>query len=149
MFGSRFLDNGSTDFESVYSFGKDNLNASFFLLRNTLDIFAPWPRKWGSSGPLVVYLLHKWLISIFSKTSEDSNTQIFKSIIPEHIYIATGNDVIVIIYFRSAANRLHATVTTADFTDIKFSFLKIPDTTRASNFKILRTTALDSLKITQ
>ena len=26
-----------------------------------LDIFAPWPRKWGSGGPTVVHALHKRL----------------------------------------------------------------------------------------
>ena len=30
-----------------------------FLLCNLIDIFAPWPRKWGSSGPSVVYALRQ------------------------------------------------------------------------------------------
>ena len=47
VFGSRFLDDGLADFDSVYSFGKDD-----------------------SVGPTVVFVLRKWLISIFSKTTE-------------------------------------------------------------------------------
>ena len=33
------------------------------LLCNLLDIFVPWTRKWGSSGPTVVHALGKWLAS--------------------------------------------------------------------------------------
>ena len=33
------------------------------FLCNLLDIFTPWPRKWGSSGPTVVHELRKWLAS--------------------------------------------------------------------------------------
>ena len=35
-----------------------------FVFCNLLDIFAPWPRKWGSSWPTVVFALHNWLILI-------------------------------------------------------------------------------------
>ena len=53
------------------------------------------------------------LISIFWKTTEDSNPQIEKSIIPESVNIFTANN--VISYFRLAENRVHATTTAADF----------------------------------
>ena len=33
------------------------------LFCNLLDIFAPWPRKLGSSGPTVLHALRKWLVS--------------------------------------------------------------------------------------
>jgi len=48
----------------------------YFLLCNLLDIFAPWPRKWGSSGPTVVYALHRWLILILSATANASSCKI-------------------------------------------------------------------------
>ena len=59
----------------------------------------------GLNGPTVVYALHKWVISIFSKTTEDTNPQIYTILILEGIYILTGND--VINYFWSAANCLN------------------------------------------
>ena len=62
MFGSRFLANGLTDSEKVYSFGNSDSMASFAFC-NLLDIFAPWPRKRGSSWPTVVHALRKWLAS--------------------------------------------------------------------------------------
>ena len=37
-----------------------------FLLCNLLDTLAPWPRKWGWSGPNVIYALLKWPIWLFS-----------------------------------------------------------------------------------
>ena len=52
--------------------------------------------------------------SIFSKTTEDSNPQIYKSATLEDIYILTGNN--AISYFRSAANLVYATVAVTDFT---------------------------------
>ena len=39
-----------------------------FLLYNLLDNFAPWPRKWGSRGPIAVYAIRKWLILILWET---------------------------------------------------------------------------------
>ena len=68
-------------------------------------------------GPTIVYALHKWLISIFLKTTEDSNPQVYTSVILEGVYICTGND--VISYFWSAANRVHATAAVTDFTVTK------------------------------
>ena len=65
MFGSRFLYNGSTNSEKVYSFG-NSFDGLHFLLRNVLGMLAPWPRKWGSIGPAIVYALHLESIAIFS-----------------------------------------------------------------------------------
>ena len=45
-------------------------------LFNPLDIFALWPRRRDSNEPTVIYALRKCLISILSKTAEDSNPQI-------------------------------------------------------------------------
>ena len=42
------------------------IQAHPFFFCNLLDIFAPWLRKWVSSGPTVVYALRWWLIAIFS-----------------------------------------------------------------------------------
>ena len=53
----------------------------------------------------------------FNGTIEDSNPQVYTSLIPERIYISTGND--VISYFRSAENRVHATAVVIDFTITK------------------------------
>ena len=61
-------------------------------------MFAAWPWKWGSSRLTVVQALHKWLISISLKTTQDSNLQFYTSVKPEH-YILARND--VISYFRS------------------------------------------------
>ena len=60
----------------------------------------------------------------------------------EGLCIFTGND--DISYFRSAANRVHATATVDSFTVTKQSFWKISETARASNFSIYRNVALDS-----
>ena len=47
------------------------------LFSKSLDMYASRPRKWGPKGRTVVnVLLHKWLITIFSKTTEASNSQI-------------------------------------------------------------------------
>ena len=47
-----------------------------FSLCNLLDVFAPWPRKWGSIGPAVVYAFHMWLILICSETTNASSFKI-------------------------------------------------------------------------
>ena len=52
----------------------------------------------------MVIALHKWLISFFWETAEASNSQTHSVVVPESIYIVTGNDIIG--YFRSAANRI-------------------------------------------
>ena len=75
MFGSGFLDNGLNDSENVYRFENCDSRASSLLV-NSLDIFAPLLRKWGSSWPAVVYALHKWLIMMFSETPNASNFKI-------------------------------------------------------------------------
>ena len=49
----------------------------------------------------------------FLETTDGSNPQIDTSVIPEGFYILTRK--YVISYFRPAANRVHATVTVADF----------------------------------
>ena len=64
MFGSRFLDNGSTDSEKV-QFSKV-IQLRHFLLCKLLDIFASWPQNGGSSGPTVVYALRRRLIAILT-----------------------------------------------------------------------------------
>ena len=105
------------------------------LLCNTFDIFAPWPRKWSSNWPNVVYTLHKWLISIFLQTIEASNPQLYTDICLEGFCILcvfTANE--IVSYFRSAANRIHATATVAEFVVTKQSFWKISETANASNF---------------
>ena len=45
-------------------------------------------------GPTVIYALHKWLISIFSKTVDAFNQQIHIDVVPEGVYILMGNNVI-------------------------------------------------------
>ena len=54
---------------------------------------------------------------ITKKTTEDSDPQVYTSLKPEGVNIFTGNDVIG--YFRSAANRVHATAAVTDFTVTK------------------------------
>ena len=73
--------------------------------------------KWTTIRLHITYMADFDLI--FSKSTEYSNPQIFKGIILERVYIFTGND--VISYFRSAAYRVHATATAADFTITKLS----------------------------
>ena len=70
--------------------------------------------KIGLKESTVVYALRNWLILIFSKTTEVSSSQVHTSVTPEGIYICTGND--VIRYFRSTANRVHATAAVTNFT---------------------------------
>ena len=54
------------------------IQALYFFLCKLLDIFATWPRKWGSDGPTVVYPypLHKWLILICSEIAKASSFKI-------------------------------------------------------------------------
>ena len=63
-------------------------------------------------GRTVVNALHKWLITIFLKTTEASNSQIRSMVLPKSLYIVAGNDVMG--YFRSATNSVNATGTTAN-----------------------------------
>ena len=70
-----------------------------------------------ATGPTVVYALHKWLIEIFLKTTEDSNPKVYTRVIPEDIYISTRNDVMGC--FRSAKNHVDVTVAVTDFTVTK------------------------------
>ena len=73
MFGSRFLDNSSTDSERVYSFGKGDSRALLSIVQHVRHFCSLTPRKWGSSGPTVVYALRKRLIFIFSETTNASS----------------------------------------------------------------------------
>ena len=94
-----------------------NSSASFSAV--LLDIFAPWPRKWGSSGPVVIYALQRRLISNFSKTTEPSgNSQIYFKVVAEVFFIHTGND--VIICFWLAPNCVDIDAAIANFTITKF-----------------------------
>ena len=54
------------------------------------------------------------LVSVFSKLPKISNARIYNTVIPEGLYIMTGND--VISYFRSATNSPNATTAAGDFT---------------------------------
>ena len=80
-----------------------------FLLCNLLDIFAPWPRKWGSSGPCVVYTLpnvmhfaNGWFW--FSRKLLTIVASKLKNALPPSLYIFAGKD--ATNYFRSQANRI-------------------------------------------
>ena len=53
----------------------------------------------------VVYALCKWLILIFSETTEASSFKIERGIALDNIYISTGND--VARHLRSATNRIN------------------------------------------
>ena len=119
----------------VYSFGKGDWRASP-LFCDAFEIFASWPRKWGSRGPNVVYALHRWLLQVFSKTTEDSNPQVHTSVKPKGINIYTVGLNDVISYFRLAANCVHAIAAVPDFAVAKWSFWNISESTKASNFKI-------------
>ena len=79
--GSRFLDIGSADSESVYIFEKV-IEWLHFIVCNISDIFARWVRKWGSSSPTVVYALRKWLILSFSESINVSSYNILQGIAP-------------------------------------------------------------------
>ena len=68
----------------------------------------------------------------FRFSCELLNAQINTDICLKGICIFTGND--VINYFQSAANRVHASATMADFAITKQSFWKILEIAEASNF---------------
>ena len=102
MFGSRFLDNGLTDSEKVYSFGNCYSIAPFSVVQPIRHSCSLAP-KWGSGGPTVVYALHKGLIVIFSETTNANSFKIEHDKALDSLYIYTGND--VTRYFRSAENR--------------------------------------------
>ena len=87
----------------VLRFLKRWFKCFFLMYCKSLNIFAPWPWKWGSNGPTVVYAIHKWLVLTFSKNTNASNLQIYTLVVYEGLYIMTRND--VISYFRLATNR--------------------------------------------
>ena len=135
MFGSRYLDNGPIDFKRrVYSFGKEiHGHFSSCVTQYTLVLFDS--ENWCSNDPTVsTHYINGWY-RFFSKTTKDSNPQVYTSITPEGIYIFTGND--VISYFPSAANGVHTTANVTDFTVTKWSFCKISETVKASILKHL------------
>ena len=96
---ARFLDNSSI--EQIKEMVIQVIN---FLLRNPVRYFCSLARKRGLNGTAVVYGLHKWLISIFSKTIESSNPQIYTDVFLEGPCILTAND--GISNFRLVANRI-------------------------------------------
>ena len=72
MFESRFLDNGSTDSQNVYSFGNTDSGASFPPVQ-------PIKTFWLldlENGAQVVYELHSWLVLIFSENAKASSLKI-------------------------------------------------------------------------
>ena len=68
----------------------------------------------------MVNALHKWLVTIFWKTTQASNSQIRNEVVPKSLYIVTGNDVIGC--FRLATNSVSATGGTANFSVRKYNF---------------------------
>ena len=58
---------------------------------------------------------HKWLISIFSKTTEDNNLQFHSRVGTDGLHTMTGND--VISYFPSAANCVNVSLSISQFLD--------------------------------
>ena len=88
----------------------------------------------GPKGLTMVNSCYKWLLSIFWKTAEGSNSQIRRIVVTKGIYIMTGNDVIG--YFQSATNIVNATGTTANFSFRKYFLSIISENAAPSNFKI-------------
>ena len=78
------------------------------LLCNPSDIFAACPKKWGSIGPTVVNALRKWLILIFSETTNVSSFKIYHGTALNGLYMFTGKD--VTSYFRTAENRINVLI---------------------------------------
>ena len=68
MFGSRFLDKTFADFENELQFWKAMFNFFVSIFQAIRHLRYSTPKR-GSTRPTVVYALHKWLISIFSKTT--------------------------------------------------------------------------------
>ena len=79
MFGSRFIEPISN---RMFAALERTIQVLHSLLWKPLYTFAHGPQKCGKNGPTVVYALHKWRISIFSKTPEASNS---------HIYLQQGS----------------------------------------------------------
>ena len=69
------------------------------------------------SRPTVVYALHAWQISIFSKTTEASSSKIYIRVVDAGIYTLAVNDIVRQCW--SAENRVHATAAVTDFTVTK------------------------------
>ena len=69
----------------------------------------------------MVNALLRWLISIFCKAAEASNSQMRSMVVPKSLYIVAGYDVMG--YFRSATNSVIATGATANFSVRKVFFL--------------------------
>ena len=65
-------------------------------------------------------------VDFLEKNTEGRNRQIYTRVIPEGIHILIGND--VISYFRSAADRVHATAAVTDYTVTNDIFWKIMET---------------------
>ena len=68
----------------------------------------------------MVYALHKWLISIFSKATKSSNPRVYIKVAPKDPYTIDEN--VITSYFRSAADRVNATTAAANFNDTKLFF---------------------------
>ena len=104
MFGSRFIDNVSTDSEKVCSF--ENCDSRIhFLFCNPSDTFAHRPGKCGSYIWAYRSLSITQLILIFSETTSASSSKMQHDIALSSLYISTGNN--VTIFFRSAENRIN------------------------------------------
>ena len=142
MFGSQFLDNGSSDFKKVYSFVKGYPSTSFWVVWCIIH-FCSLVLKMGLKRTnRRLHITQMADLDFLSKTTEASSPQFHRIVIPDGIYITTGNDVIT--YFRSAPNRVHATGAVTDFDAPKWFLGKISINTKASIFKIYRRIALGS-----
>ena len=119
----------------VYYYVNNGSSSSFAVLlvtRHCCFLTA----KMGTDGRTVVNALNKWLVTIFWKTSEASNSQIFSMVVLKTVYIVTGNDVIG--YFRSATDRANATGAIANFSVRKYFFPIISENATASSYNYSR-----------
>ena len=107
-----------------------------FVLFNLFYIFAPRPRKCNSSGHVVSYALHRQMPSNFTKSTEDSNSPIYATVVHTGLYIMTANGAIG--YFDSVTNRVYAIATAAHFTDT---------TCKACVIETQRNVAVDSVTV--
>ena len=76
-----------------------------FLLVQLVRHFCSLTRKWGSSGPTIIYALRNWLILICSETANASSFKNLHEIALDSLFMSTGNH--VTSYFWSAENHIN------------------------------------------
>ena len=120
MFGSRFLGNGSIDFENGYSFGRGNSRASSATLWCVRHVYSKTPKMEQKRTHRRVRITEMAVLCWFRFSRKLRKIATVK--LTQGIYNFARKE--IISYIRSAANRVNAT-TASPFSPSKIDFLGI------------------------